>query len=236
MEANRQLVEIMSWRFITEFWRRFPKDFYLIEGHPGGGLYDCLVLMTRGKKPQFAIDVNREGSVHIHHNAFGLGDDMTLHSDWLSRMLQPTPAKFLDEIAQEVRLVPPKHLPTSTPTTIVYRFIADFLTHAIGKLERWECRNGYLDTAGEGGGKRHYLFDKFPALRKEENLRETEPFEGEYAYNFWFLLKDDVPVLCLDTRGIAYRKDGSCCDLGHLYEGNRKIWPLILEVARNILP
>jgi hypothetical protein len=48
------------------------------------------LFMTRGKKPQFAIDVNREGSVHIHHNAFGLGDDITLHSDWLSRMLQPT--------------------------------------------------------------------------------------------------------------------------------------------------
>jgi hypothetical protein len=237
METNRQLEEIMSWRFITEFWRRFPKHFYLIEGHPGGGQYDCLVLMTRGKNsPRFAIDVNRGGgSVHIHMNAFGLGDDMTLHSDWLSRMLQPTP-KFLDEIAQEVRLVPPKHLPTSTPTTIVYRFISDFLTHTMGRLERWECRNGYLDTSGDGGGKRHHLFEKFPGLRKEENLRKIEPFYGEYAYNFWFLLKNDVPVLCLDTSGITYRRDGSSYDLGHLYKGNRKIWPLIFEVARDILP
>jgi hypothetical protein len=122
METNRQLEEIMSWRFITEFWRRFPNRFYLIEAHPGGGQYDCLVLLAKGKNPKFAIDVNRGGgSVHIHKNAFGLGDDITLHSDWLSRMLQPTPAKFLNEIAQEARLVPPKQLPASTPVTIVYR-------------------------------------------------------------------------------------------------------------------
>ena len=235
--VSRQLEEILSWRFITEFWRRFPKSFYLIEAHPCSGQYDCLVLMTKGKNPQFAIDVNRGGgSIHIHENAFGLGDDITLHSDWLSRMLQPTPAKFLDEIAQAVRLVPPKKLPTSTPETIVYRFISDFLTHAMGRLDKWECRNGYLDTSEYGGGKRANLFEKFPSLRKEENLRNIEPFFGEYEYNFWFLLKNDLPFLCLDKSGIVHRRDGSSIDLGHLYEGNRKIWPLIFEVARDILP
>jgi len=236
METNRQLEEIMSWRFITEFWRRFPKRFYLIEGHPGGGQYDCLVLMTKGKNPQFAIDVNRRGgSVHIHQNAFGLGDDITLHSDWLSRMLQ-SPVIFLDEIAQEVRLVPPKHLPTSTPTTIVFRFISDFLTHTIGRLERWECRNGYCDTSGDDGGERRDLFEQFPGLKERESLRKIESFCGEYAYNFWFLLKNDAPVLCLDTSGVTYCRDGSSYDLGQLYKCQRKIWPLIFEVARDILP
>jgi len=226
----------MSWRFITEFWRRFPNRFYLIEAHPGGGQYDCLVLLTKGKNPKFAIDVNRGGSVHIHKNAFGLGDDITLHSDWLSRMLQPTSAEFLNEIAQEARIVPPKQLPASTPVTIVYRFISDFLTHSTGRLEKWECRNGYEDTSGYGGGQRHYLFEKFPGLRKEEILRQTEPFYGKYEYNFWFLLKNDVPVLCLDTSGVAYRIDGISHDLGFLYVSKRKIWPLIFEVARDILP
>ena len=74
---NSQIDEILSWRFITEFWRRFPHDFTLIEAHPGGGMYDCLVLLTKGKDSQFAIDVNRGGgSVHIHKSAFGLGNEI----------------------------------------------------------------------------------------------------------------------------------------------------------------
>lgn len=238
MPESSQLEEILSWRFVTELWRRFPDLFTLIEAHPGGGQHDSLMLVTKGEDPQFAIDVNRGGgSVHINKDAFGLGNEEALYSDWLSRMLEQPPTKFLDSICKEARLVPPKKLQTSSPTTITYRFIADFLTHSIGKLERWECRNGFEDTSGYmGGGKRQYLFNRFPILRKEQNLRKAEPFIGEYAYNYWFLLRNDEPVLCLDTSGVAYCLDGTFHDLSNLYGVHRKIWPLIFEVARDLLP
>ena len=238
MEQSRQLEEVLSWRFVNEFWRRFPNKFTLIEAHPCSGQYDCLVLLTKGTSPQFAIDVNRGGgSVHVHKNAFGLGDDLILLSDWKGRMLAPKPEMFLDEVGQEARLVPPKKLPVSTPETIVYRFIADYLTHSVGRLERWECRNGYVDTSGYGGGgKRDHLFNKFPGLRKEESLRHTKLRLEEYAYNFWFLLKNDDPIICLDTTGMAYRTDGRYYDLRQLYKDERRLWPLITEVAGDVLP
>ena len=234
---NRQLEEILSWRFVTEFWRRFPQRFTLIEAHPGGGQYDCLVLMTKGQDPEFAIDVNRGGgSVHIHKKAFGLDDDMLLYSDWVDRMLRSSPDNFLEDVAHKAGLVPPNKLPTSTPETIVYRFISDFLTHSVGRRERWECRNGYEDTSGYGGGKRDYLFEKFPSLGKVDNLRNITQLLGEYAYNYWFLIKNDDPILCLDTNGEVYRQDGIRYNLTNLYKYKRRIWPLIFEVGRDILP
>ena len=237
VEDIRQLEEVLSWRIVTELWRRFPSDFTLIEAHPGGGQGDCLMLVIDGPVKMFAIDVNRGGgSMHICKEAFGLGDDTTLVSDWVNRMLQPKPERFLDEICKEARLVSPKPLPPSTPATIVYRFIADFLTHSIGRLDRWECRNGYADTSGYGGGKRNNLFKEFRSLAKEDNLRHTKTFHGEYAYNFWFLLKNETPILCLDTTGMAYRTDGSSYDLVRMYKDERRIWPLIFEVAGDMFP
>ncbi|HNY85931.1 MAG TPA: hypothetical protein PKN23_05490 [Candidatus Hydrogenedentes bacterium] len=165
---SRQLEEIVSWRFVTEFWRRFPESFDLIEAHPGGGQYDCLALLTKGENPSIAIDVNRGGgSVHIHKHALGLDGSMSMHSDWMERMLGPEPNKFLDEIAHEARLKVPKKRPASTAATLTYRYISDFLAHSIGRLEKWECRNGFEDTSGWGGGVRREFFESFPLLKKK---------------------------------------------------------------------
>ncbi len=230
---NTQLVEIASWRIVSELHRRYPDKFRVIETHPGGGLYDCLALFDDEKN--HIADFNREGRLHI----FAKFDNSTLQGplDIWAEMFDANNLKdTLDRISFMIGLPVPSQLPLSTPTTLVYRFISAFLTHSAFSIHKWECRNGCLDTSGEGGGKRHHLFEKFPGLGKEENLRKIEPFFGEYAYNFWFLLKDDIPFLCLDISGGVYRRDGSSYNLGHLYEGNRKIWPLIFEVARDILP
>ena len=174
--------------------------------------------------------------IEFHFKSDLLLENTSDYSDWVNRMLQPKPESFLDEIAREARLLPPKKLPSSTPATIVYRFVADFLSHSLGRMERWECRNGYEDTSGYGGGKREHLFEAFPSLRKEDDLRQAEPFLGEYAYSFWFLQKNDIPIMCLDTSGLVYRTDGSSYDLRVMYKVNRRIWPLIIEVAEDVLP
>ena len=231
---NTQLVEIASWRIVSELHRRYPNKLKVTETHPGGGLYDCLTLFD--EKQRHIADFNREGSLHI----FATFDNSALQEslDIWTEMFDTTNVKgTLDRISSMLGLPIPSKLPPSTPTTLIYRFISAFLTHSAFGIHRWECRNGCLDTSGpEDGGKRHHLFEKFPGLGNENNLRKIEPFYGEYAYNFWFLLKNDVPVLCLDTCGIVYRIDGKSYDLGELYQVNRKIWPLIFEVARDILP
>ena len=230
METNQWLVEIVSWRFVTELWRRWPKHFDLIEMHPGGGQYDCLALRTKGEHSETVIDVNRGGSVHTH-----IGE-MRNYSDWLERMLGRTPTTFLDEIANGARLPIPKKRPPSTPATLTYRYISDFLTHSVGRLENWQCRNGFEDTSGYGGGVRRHFFEQFPLLRKEDTIGHGTPICGCHEFNFWFLLKDEKPVLCLDTSGRLFRRDGACHDLPSLYKHDRRIWPLICETALDILP
>lgn len=234
VEMNTQLVEIASWRIVSELHRRYPSKFKIIETHPGGGLYDCLALFD--EKKRHIADFNREGSLHVFET-FDNSVPQESFDIWAEMYETRNIKDTLDRISSMLGLPVPSKLPSSTPTTLVYRFISAFLTHSAFDTHRWECRNGCLDTAGpECGGKRHHLFEKFPGLRKEENLRKIEPFFGEYEYNFWFLIKNRDPFLCLDTSGIVYRRDGKFYDLALLYKGNRKIWSLIIEVARDILP
>lgn len=234
---NRQLEEVLSWRFVTEFIRRFPDRFEIIEAHPGGGQYDCLVLVQMKEGYiQFAIDVNRGGSVHIHQDAFGKGGGISTHSGWVQKMLEESPKKLLDEIAREAGLRIPGKLPISTPAVLVYRFIAEFLTHSIGRLDDWECRNGYCDTSGYGGGKRTKLFDAFQRIENDDHRKLIEFTRDNDAYGFWFLLRNDEPFICLHTSGIAYRLDGTSHDIKGLYKHSRRIWPIIFVVAGELLP
>ena len=157
MAISRQLEEILSWRLVSEFWRRFPEEFVLIEAHPGGGQSDCLVLGRCDGSPEFIVSVNRGGgSTHVHS-----GRSPQTWENWADRMLAE-PMDFLDAVTQAVGINCPQRLPSSTPTTVTFRFICEFLTHTCGRLEKWECRNGVCDTSGYRGGKRREWFTQFP--------------------------------------------------------------------------
>jgi len=234
---SRQLEEIASWRLITELWRRFPERFDLVEAHPGGGQYDCLALLTKEQNPSVAIDVNRGGgSVHVHRDALGLDGEMAVYPDWLRRMLGPTPAGLLDDIARTARLEVPKKLAASTSASLVYRYISEFLAHSICRLENWECRNGVEDSSGYGGGVRRQFFERFPLIRKQDDEKYGAPIPGKHARNFWFLVRNGEPILCLDTGGRVIRLDGSSHDLLSMYGRSRRVWPLICETALDVLP
>jgi len=235
MSVN-SITEALSWRFVTEIWRRYPNRFNLIEAHPGGGQYNCLVLMTKGRYSGFGIDVNRGGSVHVHRGAFGLDDETISHSNWLDKMMKLESSNFLDQISREIGIDVPQKLPTSTPATITFRYITEFLTHAIGRMERWNCLNGYEDTSGYGSGKREHLFAHFKGITKFNNPSIKDPFYGEDAYHHWFLVKGDDPKLCIGANGLLYKTDGSRHFLAHLYQEKKRIWPLIIATAKELLP
>ena len=225
-----QLNETLSWRLLTEFWRRFPDRYALIEMHPGGGQYDCLSLAECKHGLQSVLAVNRGGSVHVHH-----GRCPQSWSDWTDRMLADGNG-FLNEIEAAIGLNHPTPVPSSTPTTVTFRFICEFLTHAIGRLERWECRNGFCDTSGDGGGKREEFFKCFPQL--SVNLPTVEFANGriDSAYLYWFLLRNNEPQVCVDTDGRLYKANGEVHDLMAIYRKAKRIWPIIAEFALEMLP
>ncbi|EDL62301.1 TY-Chap2 family putative peptide chaperone [Gimesia maris] len=230
MNSGRQLQEILSWRLITEFWRRFPDRFFLIETHPGGGQYDCLSLIELEAGFSSALSINREGSLHLSY-----GCTPGVWPDWSERMAVD-PGVFLDELCQSIGDDVPQKLPPSTPSTIAFRFICEFLTHATGRLDNWECRNGFLDSSGFGCGRQDAWFNCFPTLKNSDYLKRLVKGELDPAYRYWFLLKDMMPQLCIDIGGKLYTRGGDTHDLAAIYFQHKKVWPVIAETAIQLLP
>lgn len=231
MIASRQLEEVLSWRLVTEIWRRFPNRYSLIETHPGGGQYDCLCLIEIDHNFRSVLDVNRSGgSVHVHH-----GREPQSWPEWSECMLAD-PRHFLDAIGDAIGIAAPCSLPKSTATTISFRYACEFLTHTIGRLETWECRNGFCDTSGYGGGKREAWFNPFPGIGVAQPPKRLVDGRLDSACCYWFLLRNSKPILCIDTDGRLYKLNGDVHDLVAIYANYKRIWPVITETALDLLP
>lgn len=228
---NTQLIEIASWQIVSEIQRRYSGKFKVIETHPGGGQYDCLSLFDN--KLGHIADINRNGRFHV----FRRFDDMPLPEPldlWKEMFDSPNPKLILDEICHGIGLHIPRKLPPGNPTVLVYRFIAHFLKYSVLGIDKWECRNGFFDTSGYGGGL-VADFQFFPEAQERLQISLPNDISNEPAYRFWFLRKDDIPVICLETNGLCWTKSRKSYELMKLYQQNsRHIWPLIGEIAINI--
>ena len=109
------------------------------------------------------------------------------------------------------------------------------LTTQFGK-DKWECRNGMFDTSGSGGGGVRSDINKFPGAKKRLQGRLPGDVLGEPAYRFWFLRRNEMPVLCFEITETVWREDGSSFDLMDIYKKERRIWPVINKVAGHLLP
>jgi hypothetical protein len=222
---NHQLVEIASWRVVSELYRRYPGKFKIIETHPGGGQYDCLGLYD--ERNQNIADFNRNGSLHLPRGRL----------TWQEILDASDSKKMLDNICQMMGFPKVENILPSTPTTLVYRFIATFLTHATFGIHRWECRNGYEDTSGYGGGVVSD-FEGFPSAQERCKVKLEDDILKQPAYRFWFLRKEDKPLLCLETVGLLWiQNDLKTYNLMDLYNhNNRHIWLTVVSVAGALMP
>lgn len=233
---NRQLIEIASWRIINELHRRHPTKFKVIETHPGGGMYDCLSISSTGdKEPKHIADFNRAGRLHIFER-FNDGKETEPFDIWPEILRKEGNLQHIfDKVTEMLGLSIPKKRPPSTPTTLVYRFISEFLTHTAFGVDDWSCRNGFFDTSGYGGGVSS-VFDEFPQAQERFRVELKDDVFQEPAYRFWFLRKNEKPVLCLETIGTVWNKKGKEFNLAELYPDKRQVWPMIMKVAGDLLP
>ena len=230
-QPSRQLLEVASWRLVAELVRRHPA-LRVIETHPGGGMYDCLqvLLDPHSNDDRPAIVLNRAGSVHV------LGGDTAAdaywETFWADYLSADDPRRVLDRLCGLAGLPPVRRLPPSSDATVVYSFIAAFLSSAVFGRDRWECRNGSCDSSL--GSELSTAFAAFPAARARLLERRPGDILDQPAYRFWFLI-DDAPQLCLETCGQAWDREGNEFDLGALYRTRRRLWPLVNFVARDLL-
>lgn len=225
---NSQLNEIASWRIVCELFRRFPGKFQVIETHPGGGMYDCLSLFCNSRH---VADFNRAWNFHVFDPKGG----QPPVDIWRS-LAEENIQDVLNQVCRSLQLQIPTKLPPSTPEVIVYRFIAAFLGHSAFGKEHWECRNGYFDASGMEECNINPAFGLFPGAKERSTISLASDFLNIPAYRFWFVKKNGNPVICLETSGAAWNAEGQSFDISALYKKEKRIWPLIWEVASYLLP
>jgi hypothetical protein len=65
---------------------------------------------------------------------------------------------------------------------------------------------------------------------------EPEDVSETPAYRFWFILKDQEPVACLETTGTIHCTNGNSINCAREYKVHHKLWPIIMRVLGDKLP
>lgn len=236
--SNRMLLEPLSWRLLTETVRRAPGRLRFYEMHPGGGQYDCLTLITT--EGDTVAHLNRAGRFTPEATLRERSVGPVLHDPWdiwEAAEERADLANIVDGICRRIGLSVPEKLPPSPPHVLVYRLITEILSWGVCRRNQWRCDSGFLDSSGfEGSSVRKELFTRFPDAGTRLQIREAGDLLENPAYRFWFILRDKEPVLCFETTGTVWNLKGKSIDIPKAYSGPRRLWPLITEIAGDLLP
>lgn len=231
-----RMTEIISWKIISEFMRRYGDYFNIIETHPCSGQYDCISVFD--KLGKHILDINRGGGLHLwskanSQNQSGSGISDSYHDVWQD--YQSDPKQTFDKICRMAGLPTDVVMPVSSSVILTYRFISTFLIQAVLGLDKWECRNGYLDSSGYSFGPVKD-FQHFPSAERRLREREKNDLNEEPAYRFWFLKKNGVSKVCLETNGHVWTHDGGEYFLAEMYKVKRKMLRLVSKIGGQYLP
>jgi hypothetical protein len=228
-QLSRQFIESASWRIACELMRRHGQRLRLIETHPGGGQYDCLSIYERASD-RHVLDLNRVGSAH------GWLTDRSMGDLWAQCAAADDPKDLVDAVERLAGLESSGVIPDETPEVVTLRFVAELLAGRLLGRGRWECRNGYHDSSGGGGGPVSD-FQRFAVLNARRATRERDDLRSVPEYRFWFVRCDSKPVLALEaSTATVWNVGGETFQLFDRFKRERRIGPLVALVARDYLP
>lgn len=238
LDLKQAHMEALSWRILTETARKSPKRLRIYELHPGGGQYDALSLFTT-EDIKVAM-LNRPGSFHVSESLRDPGvpaaneDYLKIWDEYILCSEFPD---LVTKVCSLIGLAVPKKLPASTPPIVTYRLISELLAWGIGRDAYWQCRSGYNDSSGwDGCHTREHLFEPFEEASERLRVADDGDLFNHPPYRFWFLMKEDEPLLCFDTTGIIWNRAGKKLDSFQAYRKEKKLWPVIMQIAADILP
>lgn len=195
------VTEAASWRLGSELVRRHPGILRLTLTAPGSGIYDCLSLTAQSGGPG-SIQLNRVGSIHAAQRFDG-EPCQEWNPTW-SEYLNAEPVAFLRRLEASVGLPSPNHAPPTTPTTLTYRILAQLAAIAFKSTGTIKIEEGFIDTAGAGGGPNPDLV-KFPAIAPDLLRPRPDDYFGEPGYRFWIVYRKGVPWLAFEQdTGLAW--------------------------------
>lgn len=209
---TRALREALSWRLVAELHRRHPREFTVIETHPGGGQYDCLSLIAGNT---VLAHLNRVGGFTNWRTDFQIAwEDL-----WPRCLREDGFGEVLDEISNSLHLRVPTPVPSTRPETIAYRIMAGVSSYFVFDRDHWKWRNGLEDTSGWGNqAHRDRWFEAFPSTRQALQTGSDSRSGDGSKDAFWFLLRSEDPVLCVSRESICFDTSGAAIDLHRLYD------------------
>ena len=219
MTLSRQIIEALRWKLIAEFMRRHGAAYTVIETHPCGGTYDCLTLLR--------------GEFTAAHLNFGAsftacspgGENRVESADLWSRALEEGGMRdVLDRMSQCCGHDIPAKLPPTNRETLAYRIMTGVASILAFEPESWEWRNGQEDTSGYGDQTyRDRWFQEFPGAEEDRQQKRVDDPFGLPAYRYWFLLRNEKPVVCLSKDAVLWARNQDACDLFEEYSRSRNI-------------
>lgn len=145
--TDRSTVDALSWRLASELLRRHP-HLSLNRGHPGGGMYDCLMIASSVSSPN--IFLNRVATIQIH-GRFDGGE-----SDWRAATwelyLHADPKEFLLALEASAGLMAPQSVPATTGPVLLYRVFAALSALSSKSTHPYAFEQGYIDSSGDDAG------------------------------------------------------------------------------------
>jgi len=226
------------WWVVSEIIRRHP-ELQLEETYPMDGFYDCLTIHGVSNGQQVHIDLNRNGSVHVHPDDIGLAkaDEFFTEAD---------PHSIVKRIEHAAGVSAEGSVAPSTGRTLVYRVLAQVLTQLVTNKSAWGVRA--LTPVPQG----HAISIAVP----DPEIRTSSPLPSVFATpvdfeafvissgfravprsgRFWALQRDGDVVAVLDTRGVVHTS-ASRIQLEPLYERvGRNLTQTVAVALESILP
>ena len=226
------VINALAWWLASELIRRHPKELRVIETHPGGGMYDCLTLVSRDRGLTL-VQLNRTGRIQIRYTDRS-DHNREFYAEWLALLRLGRKRKLFIKSIEEALNLPTRSnaLPTHQHSVGV-RLIANLAGRIAFSNKTWDLRNMMADTSGVGGGPHDKWMASFPQL--DLPRLQTDLLSSPH-YRYWCLLDfKKEPMLCIDVdRGLAWRSLTGRYDLMDLYSSNRSIDFLVQQVAPSL--
>jgi hypothetical protein len=218
-----------SWWITSELARRHP-HLFIVEHHPMDGFYNSLGLVDLNvEKSTVVVDVNRPGSVHVHHGA-------------KMEPISLTEALSFDNAHEVVKRVEiatrwgaPKATPQTTARTLTYRVIARVLASMVNDRHQWDVVTEWDDGSWSDSSSNGH----FANIPLAHHLLSTAPSVGVFGepwVHFWALQRDGETIAMLDTTGRVATASG-CRDLLPSYRNyNGSLTRVIADALGDVLP
>jgi hypothetical protein len=230
---DRSVLEAVSWKLASELARRHPETTRLIRAHPGGGQSDCLWLLPIDDGTG-DIRLNRNGTIQVLGRFDGLDARQWEPTEW-ETYLGADPRDFLHGLEVAAGLPIPKHVPSATPTTLVFRVLAAIASTAVKSVHPIEIQEGFIGSSGYNGGPNEAL-DTFAAIPRDLLRPRVADFFGEPGYRFWIVLRDQAPILAFEqSEGLAWttHHDESFSVMEIFEQAHRSVLITALELLRH---